>query len=57
MNRKVSKFLKDYRVILLLVLVAGSIAAVSTLGIQQGLDLKGVRSYRYSLKSQWMLPQ
>ncbi|MGB9838584.1 preprotein translocase subunit SecD [Methanothermobacter sp.] len=41
MNRKVSKFLKDYRVILLLVLVAGSIAAVSTLGIQQGLDLKG----------------
>ena len=41
MNRKVSKFLKDYQVILLILLVAGSITAISTLGIQQGLDLRG----------------
>ncbi|NLU04902.1 MAG: preprotein translocase subunit SecD [Methanothermobacter sp.] len=41
MNRKVSKFLKDYRVILLIVLVAASITAISTMGIQQGLDLQG----------------
>ena len=35
------EFLKDYRVILLIVLLIGSIGAISTLGIQQGLDLKG----------------
>jgi preprotein translocase subunit SecD len=34
-------FLKDYRVILLVVLIIASIGAISTLGIQQGLDLKG----------------
>lgn len=34
-------FLKDYRVIILIVLLVGSIAAISSLGIQQGLDLKG----------------
>ncbi len=34
-------FLKDYRVILLIVLVIGSLAAISTYGIAQGLDLKG----------------
>jgi preprotein translocase subunit SecD len=34
-------FIKDYRVILLIVLLVASIGAISTLGIQQGLDLKG----------------
>jgi preprotein translocase subunit SecD len=34
-------FLKDYRVILLIVLLVGSIAAISILGITEGLDLRG----------------
>ncbi|MGF7119145.1 preprotein translocase subunit SecD [Methanobacterium oryzae] len=34
-------FLKDYRVILLIVFIIGSIASISILGIEQGLDLKG----------------
>lgn len=34
-------FLKDYRVILLLVFIIGSLVSISVLGIQQGLDLKG----------------
>ncbi len=34
-------FLKDYRVILLIVLAISSIISISTLGIQQGLDLEG----------------
>lgn len=34
-------FIKDWRVILLIVLVIGSIVSITTLGIQQGLDLKG----------------
>jgi preprotein translocase subunit SecD len=34
-------FLKDYRVILLIVLAIGSIVSISVLGIQQGLDLEG----------------
>lgn len=34
-------FIKDYRVILLIVLLIGSIAAISAFGIQQGLDLRG----------------
>ncbi|MGB9937031.1 MAG: preprotein translocase subunit SecD [Methanobacterium sp.] len=34
-------FLKDYRVILLIVLMIGSIAAISAFGIPQGLDLRG----------------
>ena len=34
-------FLKDYRVILLIVLVIASIVSISTLGIQQGLDFEG----------------
>ena len=38
---KYEKFIKDKRFILLLVLVIGSIAAISVFGIQQGLDLKG----------------
>lgn len=39
MNYK--EFLKDYRVILMIVLLVASIGAISTLGIQQGLDSKG----------------
>ncbi|HOI40290.1 MAG TPA: preprotein translocase subunit SecD [Methanobacterium sp.] len=38
---KFNQFLKDKRVILLIVLVIGSIAAISFFGIEQGLDLKG----------------
>ena len=34
-------FLKDYRVILLIVLIVASIVSIFTLGIQQGLDLEG----------------
>ena len=37
----VIEFLKDYRVILLIVLIIGSLAAISVYGISQGLDLKG----------------
>ncbi|MEN6329283.1 MAG: preprotein translocase subunit SecD [Methanobacteriaceae archaeon] len=35
------EFIKDWRVILLIVLVAGSIASISINGLEQGLDLKG----------------
>jgi preprotein translocase subunit SecD len=35
------EFIKDWRVILLIILVIGSIASIYTFGIQQGLDLKG----------------
>lgn len=38
---KYKEFLKDKRVILLIVLIIGSIAAMSFFGIEQGLDLKG----------------
>lgn len=41
MNESVLKFLKDYRVILLVVLLIGSLAAISIIGIPQGLDLQG----------------
>ena len=40
-TRHVKQFLKDKRVLLLLVLIVASIISISTLGIQQGLDLKG----------------
>jgi preprotein translocase subunit SecD len=36
-----NEFIKDWRVILLIVLIIGSIATISVNGIQQGLDLKG----------------
>jgi preprotein translocase subunit SecD len=39
MNLK--EFLKDWRVLLLIVLLLASIASISYFGIQQGLDLKG----------------
>ncbi len=35
------EFLKDYRVIILIVLLIVSVGAISVFGIQQGLDLKG----------------
>ena len=35
------EFIKDYRVILLIVLLIVSVGAISVFGIQQGLDLKG----------------
>lgn len=41
MNSKIIDFLKDYRVILLIVLLVISVASISINGIQQGLDLKG----------------
>ncbi len=38
---KITEFLKDYRIILLIVFIIGSLAAISFLGIDQGLDLRG----------------
>ena len=35
------EFIKDWRVILLIVLLVGSFASISINGIDQGLDLKG----------------
>ncbi|MBU4534428.1 MAG: preprotein translocase subunit SecD [Euryarchaeota archaeon] len=40
-NKGFSEFIKDRRVIIFIILVIGSLFAISTLGIQQGLDLKG----------------
>ena len=37
----ITDFLKDYRVIVLVVLLIGSLAAISIYGVPQGLDLKG----------------
>lgn len=37
----ITEFLRDYRVILLIVLIIASVAAISHYGIQEGLDLKG----------------
>lgn len=34
-------FLKDYQVILLIILIIGSISFISVYGIQKGLDLDG----------------
>ncbi len=36
-----SEFIKDYRVMLFIIVFIGSLIAIPTLGIQQGLDLKG----------------
>ena len=41
MKKGILDFIKDYRVILLIILIIGSIGTISTKGIQQGLDLKG----------------
>ena len=41
MRDSVIEFFKDYRVILLIVLLIGSVASISVLGVQEGLDLKG----------------
>ena len=41
MNEGWKDFFKDYRVILLIVLILASIASISVYGIQEGLDLKG----------------
>lgn len=40
-KRHVKQFLKDKRVLLMIILVVASAISISTLGIQQGLDLKG----------------
>ena len=37
----ITDFLKDYRVIILIVLLIGSLASISIYGVPQGLDLKG----------------
>jgi len=47
---KFKDFIKDKRVILLIVLVIGSIAAVATFGIQEGLDLKGGSTIQIQLE-------
>ena len=41
MKRHIKQFLKDKKVLLLLILIVVSIISISSLGIQQGLDLKG----------------
>lgn len=41
MKESLIEFFKDYRVLLLLVLLIGSVASISIFGIPQGLDLKG----------------
>jgi len=40
-KRHIKQFLKDKKVLLLLILIVASIISISALGIQQGLDLKG----------------
>ncbi|MCL2686962.1 MAG: preprotein translocase subunit SecD [Methanobrevibacter sp.] len=40
-KRHIKEFVKDKRVMLLIILIMVSIASISVLGIQQGLDLKG----------------
>ena len=47
---KLKEFLKDKRVLLLIVLVIASIGAISVLGIQQGLDLKGGSTIQIQLE-------
>ena len=47
---KFKDFIKDKRVILLIVLVIGSIAAISVFGIQEGLDLKGGSTIQLQLE-------
>jgi len=47
---KLNQFLKDKRVLLLIVLVIASIGAISVLGIQQGLDLKGGSTIQIQLE-------
>jgi len=47
---KLNQFMKDKRVILLIVLVIASIGAISVLGIQQGLDLKGGSTIQIQLE-------
>ncbi|PAV03871.1 preprotein translocase subunit SecD [Methanobacterium bryantii] len=37
----ITDFLKDYRVIILIILLIGSLASISIYGVPQGLDLKG----------------
>lgn len=41
MKKSVKDFLKDYQVILIILLLIASITSISVLGIQEGLDLKG----------------
>ncbi|AXV38962.1 preprotein translocase subunit SecD [Methanobacterium sp. BAmetb5] len=46
----IKEFLKDKRVLLLVVLLIASIGAISYLGIQQGLDLKGGSTIQLQLE-------
>ena len=41
MNQAIIDFFKDYRVILIIILLIGSVVSISVFGIQEGLDLKG----------------
>ncbi len=45
------EFIKDYRVILLIVLVIASIASISVFGIHEGLDLKGGATIQIHLEN------
>lgn len=41
MRQSIKEFFKDYRVIILIIFIIGSVASISMNGIEQGLDLKG----------------
>lgn len=41
MNNNLKKFLKDYRFLIMVIFIIGSIFTISFYGIEQGLDLKG----------------
>lgn len=48
MRKGVSGFVREPRTIILIILIVISLAAISTLGIPQGLDLKGDPLYNYN---------
>lgn len=50
MSKHLSEFLRDKRVILLIVVLLISIASIVTLGVEQGLDLKGGSSIQLQLE-------
>ena len=50
MASKISEFFRDRRVILLVIFLLISVVSISTLGIEQGLDLKGGSSIQLQLE-------
>ena len=50
MASRISEFFRDRRVILLVIFLLISVVSISTLGIEQGLDLKGGSSIQLQLE-------